>query len=242
MLLRCFGASGAFPTSGEPTTGYSLEIGTAELQLDFGSGVLAKRTEMLGEKLPDAILLSHLHFDHMCDLLPYTYFLQKRGAGKTEPRMKLFLPEDSDARVLALIDKDVYDITLAVPEKKYSVGNAEFTCTLGRHPAVNDMYRICGEGKTFVYTGDTSTAASLDPFVHGADILLCDACFPQEDWTQDKPHLSAFLAASLAKMAGVKRLLLTHFSPDTDRKLLLSQAVRMFPASTLMRSGETYTF
>ncbi|MDD2648772.1 MAG: MBL fold metallo-hydrolase [Eubacteriales bacterium] len=240
MLLRCFGSAGAFPVGGEPTTGYSLTAGDTELQLDFGSGVFAKRSQMCGEKLPDAILLSHLHFDHMCDLLPYTYFLQKKGAGISVPPMRLFLPSGSDAAAEALIDRTVFDVIHVVAGCKYSVGGLEITAAAGRHPAVSFMYKICGEGKSFVFTGDTNTAPSLEPFVSGSDILLCDACFTQEEWTIDSSHLSAFLAASLAKMSGVKRLLLTHFAPGSDRKLLLSQAARMFPAVTLMRSGETY--
>ena len=55
MKLHVLGVSGPFPESGGATSGYLLESGDTLLQLDLGSGVLARLTALMPPESLSAI-------------------------------------------------------------------------------------------------------------------------------------------------------------------------------------------
>jgi ribonuclease Z len=88
------------------------------------------------------------------------------------------------------------------------------------------------EGKKFCYVTDTRLFPELVPFVEGADLLLCESTYlsKDEDKSMDRNHLTAEQAAMLAKDAGVKKLVLTHFSQRyTSSKPFVEEAKKFFP-------------
>jgi ribonuclease Z len=96
------------------------------------------------------------------------------------------------------------------------------------------------KGKRLVWSGDTTYCARLVKEAKGADLLAHDACFLEEHraLADEKKHSTAADAARAAKEAGVKRLLLTHFSNRyEDRAPLLAEARRVFPESVLAEEG-----
>ena len=60
-------------------------------------------------------------------------------------------------------------------------------------------------------------------------------------WQENKPHLSAALAAGVAKEAGVKRLVLTHLNPAIPSAVLLREARDIFPAVSLASADSDWT-
>ena len=68
MKLHLLGVDGPFPCSGGATSGYLLESGDTLIQLDLGSGVLARLTARTAPESLTAVVLSHWHFDHCADL------------------------------------------------------------------------------------------------------------------------------------------------------------------------------
>jgi len=97
------------------------------------------------------------------------------------------------------------------------------------------------EGKKLVFSGDTMPCATLAREAKKADLLVHDSCFTSEHETlaKQKAHSTARQAAEIAKKAGVKKLLLTHFSNryDEDRSVLLKEAREVFAASELAEEG-----
>lgn len=77
--------------------------------------------------------------------------------------------------------------------------------------------QILGEkrsGKKIGISGDTMPTAELGKFFAGCDYLVFDATFLEElkGKAQETGHSTASQAASLGRDAGVKNLILTHFS------------------------------
>lgn len=77
--------------------------------------------------------------------------------------------------------------------------------------------QILGEkrsGKKIGISGDTMPTAELGKFFAGCDYLVFDATFLEElkGRAQETGHSTASQAASLGRDAGVKNLILTHFS------------------------------
>lgn len=69
-------------------------------------------------------------------------------------------------------------------------------------------------GKKFVYITDTGYVSRLVEFAEVADLLVCESTYTSEleDRAEEFNHLTAEQAAMIARDAGVKQLVLTHFS------------------------------
>ncbi len=97
------------------------------------------------------------------------------------------------------------------------------------------------QGKKIVYTGDTMQCPAIATNSKGADLLVHDACFSQEHvkHAKEKMHSTVTEAATNAKKAKVKKLLLTHFSNRYDDKSkLLAEAKAVFEQSELGECGK----
>ncbi|MCX8204476.1 MAG: ribonuclease Z [Candidatus Nezhaarchaeota archaeon] len=87
-------------------------------------------------------------------------------------------------------------------------------------------------GLKIVYSGDTGFSKSLVEFARGADLLIHEATLDDslEHKAIEEKHSTARQAATVAKLAGVKKLVLTHISPRyQDASILKKQAEEVFP-------------
>lgn len=76
-------------------------------------------------------------------------------------------------------------------------------------------------GQVVAFVMDTRRCDAAVRLADGADLLVCESTFlaGESDLAADYGHLTATQAAQLARDAGVRRLVLTHFSqrhPDVD--------------------------
>ena len=233
MELHILGVSGPFPESGGATSGYLVEAGDTLLQLDLGSGVLARLTAKMPPESLSALFLSHWHFDHTADLTVLLYRLE--ALGKT---LRVYAPVDESSAIRKIVaSASCFDLTDVAPGDTVTVGTCTVRVGEARHPVPAVGYRIGSEGRILGYTGDTNTLPSLADFYRDSSLLLADGLFPAESWTEAKPHLSAALAASLAAEAGAERLVLTHLNPLVSPRLLLREAQALHPCVALASPG-----
>ncbi len=220
MKLHVLGISGPFPESNGATSGYLLEAGDTLLQFDLGSGVLARLTALMPPESLSALFLSHWHFDHAADLTVLLYRLEAMGS-----TLQVYAPADESSAIRKIIaNATCFTLTDVKPGDTVTVGSCTVHVGEARHPVPAVGYRVESEGCVFGYTGDTNTLPSLAGFYRGCSLLLADGLFPAENWSEQKPHLSAALAADLAKEAGAERLVLTHLNPVFPPRLLLREA------------------
>jgi len=96
-------------------------------------------------------------------------------------------------------------------------------------------------GRRVVISGDTRPTAALQTMAAEADLLVHEATFGDEEAERavETGHSTAREAAQLARDAGVRRLLLTHFSARYSRDPgdLVTQAQSVFPATVAARDG-----
>ncbi len=234
MRLHLLGVNGPFPESRGANSGYLLEAGSALIQFDFGSGVLARLTALTAPESLNALFLSHWHFDHTSDLLPLIYRLQ--AAGKTLP---VYAPFDESSAIRNIVlAAGCFTLTDIVPGNTLQVGDAVVRIGPARHPLPAVGFCVEAEGRRFGYTGDTNTVDDLAAFYRGCDLLLADGLFPEADWAEKKPHLSAALAAKLAVEAGAGKLILTHLNPVYAPSLLLQEARKIFSGAQLAEGNQ----
>ena len=96
---------------------------------------------------------------------------------------------------------------------------------------------------SYAYCSDTNYSARLARMVEGVDVLYHEATYAADMRKTDKErgHSTTEDAAKVAKMAGVGRLLIGHFSSRyKDLSLLLDEARATFPATDIAREGETF--
>lgn len=92
--------------------------------------------------------------------------------------------------------------------------------------------------RSYAYCSDTIYMPSVVEQVKGVDLLFHEATFADEDAPRAKEtfHTTAAQAAELAKNAGVKRLLIGHFSARyEDETVLLQEASAVFPDTRLAK-------
>ncbi len=116
------------------------------------------------------------------------------------------------------------------------------------HPRDGSLIsRIEHQGRSVVYATDVEWGqGDSQPLIHfaaGADLLIHDAQYTEEDYVTSKRgfgHSTPHMATKVARAAGVKRLLLFHHDPEYDDRALaaLQEAARQdFPETSLAFEG-----
>jgi len=117
---------------------------------------------------------------------------------------------------------------------------------------VIDGREFCGApqpGRHFVYCTDTIYCDQAVALAQGADVLVHEATFAHQDAALafERLHSTSTMAAQVALAAGVKQLILTHFSPryapgnPLQLSDLLAEAQAIFPNTVLASDFFTYS-
>jgi ribonuclease Z len=96
-------------------------------------------------------------------------------------------------------------------------------------------------GRTLVFSGDTRPCKELFQASVGADVLVHEATFLEEEAGRaaETGHTTALQAGRLAREAGVRLLALTHISTRHPGREILAEARSEFPAAVLPRDFDS---
>ena len=127
MRLTVLGCSGPYPAANGATSGYLVEDKDVSLLVDCGSGVLSNLVAMRDPAELTAVCLSHLHYDHACDLLPLQYYLMNMGV-----TLPVYVPGEDESPMRALLNAPMYDVREY--EEEMTLGNITVTQMKTSHP------------------------------------------------------------------------------------------------------------
>ncbi len=97
--------------------------------------------------------------------------------------------------------------------------------------------------RSYAYCSDTAYLPSLADQLQDVDLLFHEATFAERDAARASEtfHSTASQAATLAKVAGAKHLLIGHFSARyEDERTLLAEAQTIFPNTSLAGENRVY--
>ena len=166
MQLTILGNSGPYPAPGGACSGYLLSQGDTHVLLDCGLGVLARLQEYISLGALSALVLTHLHFDHVSDAFDLAVAME--ASGNACP--PVFAPE-TPAPQRALLPAG------ARFAREFAVGPFSFCLYPARHPVEAYSLVIRCETAKFVFTGDTNWHDGLIEMCRDADLLLADSAF-----------------------------------------------------------------
>jgi phosphoribosyl 1,2-cyclic phosphodiesterase len=262
LSVRFFGVRGSIPTPGPLTTAGGntacVEVcaGDTRIILDAGSGLRALGDErMKAGARQSTILLSHLHWDHLCGLPFFTpiYVPGFRVEIASGPNGVMSTEEAIRSLFRApFFPVDFRDIAgqVAIRELpgngRFQIGDIAVTCARLNHPDPVYGFRLEHDGHAIVYATDTEHFACVDPTLRklaaGADILIYDAQYTADEYPSKVGwgHSTWQAGAELARAAGVAQLVLFHHDPNrTDAQLaaIEADAQAALPGTIAAREG-----
>ncbi|MCS7464371.1 MBL fold metallo-hydrolase [Paenibacillus doosanensis] len=229
MHVQILGYWGGYPSAGGATAGYLVTTEEGQILLDCGSGIMSRLNCHTSVERLSGVIVSHLHHDHMADIgiLQYAAVGAIRNQ-RMKHKLRLFVPEEP-SDILERLYGPHSEITLIDKTLRVRLAGADIEFVPVQHTISCYAVKITYQGKTLVYSGDTSYCESLVELAHNADILLCEATICEGSChTTGLGHMNASQAAMVAEKAKVKKLVLVHLPGDGDFELMKQSASAVF--------------
>lgn len=261
--IRIWGARGSTPTPGASTlryggetTCFEIRAGSALILVDCGSGARNFGMDLCrAGPVSFDLLFTHTHLDHICGLPFFKPAFDPRfevnaWAGHFQDETSLV---DIVSRIMSPPIFPVAANTLkAVTFKTFQAGSIlprdddlVIRTVKLNHPGGACGYRFELGGKSICIItdhehGDAEIDANVRRFVEGADIMIYDAMFTDEEYETYKGwgHSTWQKAVALARDAGVTTPVLFHHDPRrTDDELEeIGMAAKAAYSGTLVAS------
>lgn len=235
MKLTVVGCAGSFPGPASPASCYLIEHEGTRLLLDMGNGSLGALAQYVDIYSIDAVALSHLHADHCCDLASF-YVARKYADGGAKPAIGVYGPHGTAERIAqtyghgsAASMGEIYEF-IEYNSDPISIGSITLTAHPVRHCISGYALRVQANGRSLIYSGDTSQCDELVEASRGADVALYEASYLSRKINETGIHMTGTECAETAIAAGVDRLILTHLVPWNDQAEVLAEATAMFTA------------
>lgn len=257
MRVTVLGGSAASVGTGQGCAGFLIEHGDTRLVLDLGPGTLQELRKHADFRALDAVVISHLHVDHVLDVIALRFALAYNPVRPGRP-LPLWLPPgglDFLGRLATVLDVEgdagqyfskVFDLAEYDPDGDLPIGNVTLTFAPTVHWVPCWAIRVTpgDTGGDLFYTADTGPSADLSAISAGATVVIAEATTPveREDTLPfaERGHLTVADAAKLAAAAGAHTLVATHMFEEDDPEAMLEGAGAWFDGEVVLaRPGVT---
>jgi ribonuclease BN (tRNA processing enzyme) len=241
MELTVIGSGTGVPSLRRGSPALAVRAAGRLLLLDLGSGTLRSLLRYgFNFSEIDLLALTHLHPDHVGDLIPF-FFATRYALGYTRREPFTLLAargfKEFHGHLQAAFGGWVEpppglmalrELSPDGPEQ-VDVQDLRVLSAPTHHTPGSLAYRVEAWGRSLVYSGDTDLSPSLVELARDADLLVLEASNP----FKVEGHLTPAEAGRLARQAGAKRLLLTHFYPPCDQVEVAALAAAEFQGEVL---------
>lgn len=241
MKWTILGKSGGFPAPGGATSGYLLQVLDKNILVDCGSGVLSNLFRHIPVSSLDAVIITHLHHDHVSDLqvLRYAVALSRRN-GVAVKAIPVFAPTSPEPIASTLQTDDSLVMGQVKDGTELNMFGMTVRFSIMDHPVETYGVRFEFQGRRLVYSGDSIPCDNLRQLLRDADLAVLDAGALERFRIPTMAHMTAAECGALAREAGVRQLVLSHILPLYDEQEILSEARTAYPDAVLAQIGDTY--
>jgi ribonuclease BN (tRNA processing enzyme) len=208
--LTFLGTSGSVLTKERMCAGVLFE----DKLIDVGFGVLTNLLRS-GTKLEaiNDVYISHTHSDHIGDFTGLLWAMAMENRTKRVRVVSSASTASTMEKILELQSTPWSFVKFDIDFVRPGDVGVETVTTI--HDPENFAYRFQTEHGGLVYIGDTAKSGKISEFAKDCDLLIHDATFldGQESVAAITRHSTARDAGNTAKLAGARRLVLTHISP-----------------------------
>jgi ribonuclease BN (tRNA processing enzyme) len=251
VRITVLGKSPAWQDAGGACSGYLIEEGGSCVLLDCGSGVFGKLRQHRDYVAVDAVVISHMHADHIFDLVPFasalTYAPRQqpvpvdRWPGVAEPaRPRLYAPHGSPETFALMCQgggmfpdhvEQAFDLCEYGPGDAVTVGPLAISFAAVPHylpTCAVDVRAPRPGGGRFTFGADCAPNDEIVAFAQGTDLLILEATLPRPERSGIRGHLTPREAGEHAARAGARRLVLSHISDELDALWAVDEARAVF--------------
>lgn len=264
LRLLLLGTGSPRPTLERANTGQIVFAGERTILVDCGAGVMRRLLESgLDPTRITLLFLTHLHSDHTLDYAAFILGSWAMGRGELAVygppgtarlhRLLLLEPYADDIAYRAslgrspagVLDIEVKECRLE-PGVIYDDGGLRVRAVPVIHSAPTLALRFDYAGRSLVISGDTAYCPELVELARDAAVLVHDACLAPALALQPNPlwgnlaerlrhhHATPAEAARVAREAGVRTLVLTHFLRGLYEEQALEEARREFDGEIIL--------
>ena len=239
IRLTVLGACGTYPAAGQACSGYLLEATaggeTVKVWVDAGPGTLANLLRVAD--LPDlaGIWVSHLHVDHVSDLLAANYALRYGDLEPPPAPVPVFGPRGWAEHVRGFLNtgesepiEGAFEVHELGDGERIDLGPLRLEAVATLHSVETYGMRASAGGRTLAYSADSGPCDALGRLADQADLFVCEAAWAE--WPEGAPpiHLTPQAAGEWAAKARARRLLLTHLRPGCDTAAAIARAAEAY--------------
>ena len=248
MRLTVLGKSPSWQDADGACSGYLLEDDGTTLLIDCGNGVFSKLRRYCDYTAVDAVVLSHLHADHILDLVPFasalTYAPRQQPVPvdgwpgtDTPARPRLYAPPGAAEAFERVCGgggmreqhiANAFDLREYAADDVVEVGPLEIRFQPVPHFLLTHAVEIREGESRLTYSADSSPSEDLCAFAAGTGLLLIEATLPRPEREGPRGHLTPSEAGEHGRRAGVRRLVLTHLSDELDADWARAEAEQAF--------------
>lgn len=203
--------------------------------LDCGSGSLQKLAKLHLNFLDIYyIFVSHLHPDHIIDLVPLLFALRNPDLSPIQKEIIIIGGKGIKQYFNQL--KEIYGPSMEPPcqiklietvGEELSIPKFSLKTVPVEHLESSVAIKIVTpEGKKFLYSGDTDYCQQLVDLSRGVDLALLECSFPEG--MKAEGHLTPKLAGKIAAEAGCPKIILTHLYPQCDSHDIKKQCQEVY--------------
>jgi ribonuclease BN (tRNA processing enzyme) len=229
--LTVLGCDGSWPGPGGAGSGYLVRAGDTAIMLDAGPGTFAQLQRHLDPSRITAVVLTHAHPDHWTDVESFATWAgygpgRARCTGDGAHRLVVFAPPGLRERSQCATAGWLHWREL-VPSMVLAIGGVRARFGATDHGVPTLAVGLEHEGATLAYSADSGTGWSVEELGSQIGTFLCEATYTQER-EGSLLHLSGRQAGTMARTAGINRLIITHRWPTVSADDVRREAERAF--------------
>lgn len=213
------GAGAGYGHPDQAQSGYLVRAGDTALALDMGAGTFNRLMGFVDPRQLDAVVISHLHPDHLADLLAARIYMA-HGPGLGHP-MHVHAPPGLMGRLEGIAAGEPW-AGITAHDLPGGGGTLEIGDVVVRHAEVPHLppthaLRVEVGGKSVTYGADCRPNDALPELAQGTDILVVECTFGDGDIPEGAMHMNARAVGEMAAAARPGQVLLVHGDPAVDR-------------------------